>query len=227
MVVAIAALVVAASGTAVAASLVNGDRLIASRSLSGNRLRNHTITGTQVNMNKLGKVPSAKNADRATTAVVANTAGSATNATNATNAVNASTVGGQAPSAFDASSNFARTGIVGTNEGQSATLGTFGPFTLTLTCVKIGGGAGQPDAQIFATSSQANSEAGGQSLPTAGVQSGSPIVDSGTSNNFNESGAVVIDFAQPGSAWMGDLNAAVNYAGDVHQCVAWGVIDRS
>src|SRR5579884_2103416 len=88
MVVAITALVLGASGTAVAAShLVSGDKLIKKHSLSGNRLRNHTITGTQVNLNKLGKVPSAKSADFATAA------GSATNATNATNATTAGSAG--------------------------------------------------------------------------------------------------------------------------------------
>jgi hypothetical protein len=95
MIVAIVALVVAASGTAVAASsLIKGDSLIKKRSLSGNRLRNHTITGTQVNLNKLGKVPNAKNADsashantanRATIATTAGTAGNATTATVANN----------------------------------------------------------------------------------------------------------------------------------------------
>jgi hypothetical protein len=51
-VVATLALVVAASSTAIAAGgLSNGDKLIASHSLSGNRLHNHTITGTHVNLN--------------------------------------------------------------------------------------------------------------------------------------------------------------------------------
>ncbi|HTX33063.1 MAG TPA: hypothetical protein VMD09_16895 [Solirubrobacteraceae bacterium] len=87
MIVAITALVFAASGTAAAAThMFSGDKLIKKHSLSGNRLRNHTITGTQVNLNKLGKVPSAKNADHATTANSATTATSATNATNATTA---------------------------------------------------------------------------------------------------------------------------------------------
>jgi hypothetical protein len=43
------ALILAASGTAVAAGrLLNGDNVIKPRTLSGNKLRNHTITGTQV-----------------------------------------------------------------------------------------------------------------------------------------------------------------------------------
>jgi hypothetical protein len=49
MIVALIALVVAMSGTAVAATtLVNGDKLIAKHTLSGNRLRNHTVTAQQI-----------------------------------------------------------------------------------------------------------------------------------------------------------------------------------
>jgi hypothetical protein len=74
MIVAIVALVFAMSGTAVAASqLVNGDKLIKKHTLSGDRLRNHTVTGTQVNLSKLGKVPTAAQADHAATADAATT----------------------------------------------------------------------------------------------------------------------------------------------------------
>jgi hypothetical protein len=91
MMVALLALVVALGGTAFAAvALVKGDKLIKKGSLSGNRLRKHTITGTQVNLSKLGKVPSATNADSATSATNAGHATNATNATNATDATDAS-----------------------------------------------------------------------------------------------------------------------------------------
>jgi hypothetical protein len=87
LIVAVAALVLAASGTAVAASqLVSGDKLIKQHSLSGNRLRNHTITSKQINMSKLGTVKSATNADHSTTADSATHATTATTATTATNA---------------------------------------------------------------------------------------------------------------------------------------------
>jgi hypothetical protein len=82
MIVALIALVFAMSGTAVAASkLVSGDKLIKKASLSGNRLKKDTVTGTQIKESTLGKVPSATAAD---------TAASATKATNADNATNAS-----------------------------------------------------------------------------------------------------------------------------------------
>jgi hypothetical protein len=66
MVVALLALILAASGTAIAAGqLVTGDNLIKPRSLLANRLRNHSITGLQVSLSKLGQVPNAKNAAHA------------------------------------------------------------------------------------------------------------------------------------------------------------------
>jgi hypothetical protein len=68
LVVATLALIVAVSGTALAASQMNGDLLIRKGSLSGNRLREHTLVGTEINLNKLGKVLSAKHADAATNA---------------------------------------------------------------------------------------------------------------------------------------------------------------
>src|ERR1700694_2546418 len=91
MVVALAALLIAVSGTAVAATsaLVSGDKLIKKNSLSGNRLRNHTVAGTQINLSMLGKVPSAKKADAANTATNATHATSADSATNATHATSA------------------------------------------------------------------------------------------------------------------------------------------
>ena len=90
IVVAVVALVVAMSGTAVAAGgLLNGSQ-IKKNSIPGNRLANNTITAKQINKSKLGVVPSAKDANYATTA------GSATNATNATNAANATTAGSAA-----------------------------------------------------------------------------------------------------------------------------------
>ena len=54
MVVSLIALVVALSGTAMAAAtLVNGDKLIKKRTLSGDRLRKHTITGKEIDLTKV------------------------------------------------------------------------------------------------------------------------------------------------------------------------------
>jgi hypothetical protein len=104
MVGAIVALVVAASGTAVAASnLSAGDQLIKKHSLSGNRLRNGTITGKQVDVAKLGKIPSATNADHATNANHATNADKATSATTAGSASISQLVYESAPVALSSS----------------------------------------------------------------------------------------------------------------------------
>ena len=87
MIVALIALVFAMSGTAVAASkLISGDKIIKIGSLSGNRLRSQTVTGTQIKVSTLGKVPSAATADSATSATHATTADTATSAAHATSA---------------------------------------------------------------------------------------------------------------------------------------------
>jgi hypothetical protein len=90
MAVAILALFAALGGTAAASfGPFKGNNIIKKHSLSGNRLKNGTLTGTQINLGKLGKVRSASHADTARTAT------RATTANNATNASNASTVNGQ------------------------------------------------------------------------------------------------------------------------------------
>ena len=98
MAVAITALVVALGGTAAAAShLVSGNSLIKKNSLSGNRLRNGTLTGKQINLTKLGTVPSAT---------------SASTAVNATTAANALDLGGIPASGYTRSSCSSNTGQI-------------------------------------------------------------------------------------------------------------------
>ena len=73
MIVAMTALVMAFTGPALAdqaasiAKKINGKNL-KTRSISGNKLKNNTVTGIQVAESKLGKVPSATKADTATSA---------------------------------------------------------------------------------------------------------------------------------------------------------------
>jgi hypothetical protein len=76
--VAVIALVFAMTGTAVAAaSMSSGDKVIKKHSLSGNRLRNRTLTGTQIDVSKLGTVPHAQTAGSALSAHAATIAGTA------------------------------------------------------------------------------------------------------------------------------------------------------
>lgn len=141
MVVALIALVVAASGTAIAAgSLASGDSLIQKGSLSGNRLRKHTLTGRQINLRKLGTVPNAKSALNAATATNAGHATNATNATNATtaaNAANAAELGGLAPASYQGSLQWALVntstpgGVIIAQSGGISLLGT-GTFAGTI-----------------------------------------------------------------------------------------------
>lgn len=76
MAVAMLALIVALAGTAFAgpvaqlARLTSGDKLIKKHSLSGDRLRNGTLTGTQINVSKLGTVPIANQANSANHATI-------------------------------------------------------------------------------------------------------------------------------------------------------------
>jgi hypothetical protein len=72
MAVAVTALAVALGGTAAATTrLVGGDSVIRKGSLSGNRLRAHTIGRSEVNILALGEVAKAAHADAAATATLA------------------------------------------------------------------------------------------------------------------------------------------------------------
>jgi hypothetical protein len=85
------------------------------------RLKNHTITGNQVKLSLLGKVPNARNADSAANA------DNATKAVNAANTINASNVGGVGVAKFNfrAPTNTAATIIV--NAGGRSSQGRVTP----------------------------------------------------------------------------------------------------
>jgi hypothetical protein len=74
MVVAIVALIVALAGTAYAAQTINGGS-IKKQTIGAGKLKHKTLTGYQINTNKLGVVPSAKRAAHTYWAVVDNPAG--------------------------------------------------------------------------------------------------------------------------------------------------------
>lgn len=202
MVVAIIALVVAASGSALAATkiakIVNGDKLIAKGTLSGNRLRPHTLTGTQIrthsltareiSLKKLGKVQSAKSADHATSATVA------ASAINADNASNAAELNGQPGSNFlTASSRIGTNGIVrsgASSTGIVTTLFSTGPFRVLMTCQ---GSASGTAVTLFGSSTEANSIIGGKAAGAANTQ-----VNLGSTNAAGST--KTIDFEAPSGA---------------------------
>lgn len=141
MVVAVIALVVAATGTAVAAGgRVDGDSLIKKGSLSGNRLRDRTLTGLQIKVSSLGTVRSAKNAEE---------------------------LAGRPASAYlgggsGTGSQIGTNGVVktaGSANGTKVTLFTSGPFTVTMTCTDDGT---ETSSEIDASSSEAQSDLNGE-----------------------------------------------------------------
>lgn len=193
MVVAIAALVVAASGTAVAASrLVNGDSLIRKDSLSGNRLRNATVSGRQIRLSSLGQVPSAKTA------------------------ANAQELGGHPASAYAlGSSSVASSGLVTASGGQTVKMASFGPFTVSLTCNDDGGGTF--DAQVDVVSTTSNSEVFGSQL-TAGTSQ--EIADAGPDSQFFDSGGSLEDFVAPPEAYQVYVIDSIFMPGTTAPCAA-------
>jgi hypothetical protein len=74
MIVALVALVAALGGTAYAASRINGNSIV-KHSIGGGKLKKKTLTGYQINVNKLGEVPLAKRTTHTFWAVVHNPAG--------------------------------------------------------------------------------------------------------------------------------------------------------
>jgi hypothetical protein len=193
MVVAIAALVVAASGTAVAASrLVRGDSVIKRNSLSGNRLRNATVTGKQIKLSSLGEVPSAKTA------------------------ANAEQLGGHPASAYAlGSSTVTQSGLVTASGGQTVKLASFGPFTVSLTCNDDGGGTF--DAEVDVNSTTSNSEVFGSQL-TAGTPQ--EIADAGPDSEFFDSGGSLEDFVAPPNAYEVYVIDTIFMPGTTAPCTA-------
>jgi hypothetical protein len=185
MVVAIAALVVAMTGSAIAGplkTLIDGSS-IKKHSIPANRLINHSLTGQQVNLAKLGKVPQAQLAARATSAKTA------------ANAANAAKLGGLPPSSYLPASKVLRWNFKmaegNANQGHSF---TFGPLKFTATCMND---SGNTDGDLSVTSSEsmtyvnfaADDEPMSSSGRTVGPGSSYDImsVDSTTTDDGNSS----------------------------------------
>jgi hypothetical protein len=137
MVVALLALVLALGSTASAGvparivRLISGSR-IAPHSIQGNRLKNDTLTGRQVQESALGEVPRAKVAETAASATTAADAANAANATHAatatdaTNAVNATNAITAASAANAANAVHAASADTAANASQLGGLGPSG-----------------------------------------------------------------------------------------------------
>lgn len=206
VVVGVIALVVATSGTAFAAGkLVSGDSLIKKDSLSGDRLRNDTVTGRQIKLSSLGTVASARNAQE---------------------------LGGHPASAFAlaggaggaaGSGGAVHSGLVTASGGQTVTLASFGPFTVSLKCNDDGGGTF--DAEVDVTSSAANTEAFDTPL-----SAGTPleIGDAGPNSQFSDNGGGnTIEFVAAPDAYMGYLIESTFMPGTTTPCAASLLVNKS
>ena len=223
LIVSIIALAVAMSGSAVAATTLSahhpakhpkkakvtpakGDKLIAKSSLSGNRLRKHTLTGLQINLKKLGTVPkatAARTAVTAKTAKTATTAKSATTAKTATTAANANELGGQPASYYEQAAGRTGTrGIIsvnGTAGGAAVQLFTIGPFSVSMTCGR--NAAGQVSLTLTGNSSIAGSDLNGNlNIGAGAVTDLGPDVDIAATTAPQTANDVTMDFEAPGGA---------------------------
>jgi hypothetical protein len=205
MVVALMALIVALGGTAYAVQRING-KLVKKGSLPADRIKRHSITGTQMNLKRLGKVPTAAAADSAGIAGTANLAKNADNATKAFLAQKAT----NADSAGNANT------IAGTNMARMFAKLSSGPATKTLLdtgFVKIVAGCGGGNPSVTATS-----EADHQEAQFGMVNGGGPNAGS----NSNWSSNATMDLAAGASNGAGNFAVAapdgrvltVNYSFD-------------
>jgi hypothetical protein len=182
LVVAIIALVVAASGTAIAAGhLSSGDNLIRKDSLSGDRLRRRTLNGNQINVNKLGTVPKAATALHAGDA---DQLGGKPAASYLTTAGSGSGSGSGSATTF---SPVATQGIVkvsATAAGHTVPVVSSGPFTLTLTCT-TNSDAGT-SLTINAASSENNSDLDGTfAAANTPTDIGADVLDSTSAASYD------------------------------------------
>jgi hypothetical protein len=184
-----------------ASTLVNGDSLIKKHSLSGDRLRNGTITGKEIKLSSLGQVPRAKTA------------------------ANANDLGGHPASAYAlaSASTDVHSGLITANGGQTVKLASFGPFTVDLVCNDDGGGTF--DAEIQVTSTTSNSEVFGTQL-TAGTPQ--QIDDAGPDSQFSDiAGGTFEDFVAPPDAYQAYLIDAIFMPGTNAPCAASILVGKS
>ena len=132
---------------------------IKKNAVSGAKVKNQSLTGADIDLAKLGTVPSATHAasaDTATNAAHATSADTASTATNATSAGHATTAD-TATNAVNATnfSRYSTSGLVKASTGPTVTLGKSGPFTITGHCEDEG--AGEFNAWVSLETSQAHS----------------------------------------------------------------------
>ena len=217
-VIAMVALFVALGGTVYASTSINGSD-INKHSIPGNRLKDNTVTGAQINLSKLGKVPSAATAD------------SATNATNATNAASANAV--KEITSFQYAANNGDSGTVVLNDFFGLTLRAScvsgANQGLTVTAASAASGA------VISFSSTWSGSTGGTENNSYGSIGTTPLtIYSPTSLTSTTNGSVGVGFAigeivysQPTNGDRVSVNWLYNSNDDGHDCYWAGTVVAS
>jgi hypothetical protein len=203
------ALFIAVGGSAYAVGKISG-RQLKDRSVSARKIKKHTLTATEINLAKLGKVGSAAHSDFAKSAD------------------NASTLSGQPPAAFAPANKFLAFGPTYLGTGGSQPVMRVGPFTLTATCQLTSGGNDR--ATIVAATAEPNSLAP-REPDIGGFQANAPFGPGQQPVLLDTLGpdpsvlAVAADYtllAPDGTQLTGHLWAGANVLGHQGQCVFGG-----
>jgi hypothetical protein len=156
------ALFAALGGSAYAATAINGHQIM-NGTITGAKLKSHTLTGKQINLKKLGVVPSA---------TAAKSAGTATTAATATNAQE---LGGTPASGYALASSFESLGPVTLTANGTKILYQIGPFTLTANCTSESiGNSIESVAVVTIITTQGNSQISHPGGTTAVLTPGTP-----------------------------------------------------
>jgi hypothetical protein len=153
--VSILALVLAAAGVGYAATKISG-KTIKVGSTPGNRLKDNTLTGRQVDESTFAEVPSAARAALADHAASAVSADRAASAANADHAASADRIGSLTESEIERAGRVLTFDVRMGNTDPPRTLFQAGPFTVQATC---GVSSGQNIFHVNATTSENDSAA--------------------------------------------------------------------
>jgi hypothetical protein len=183
--IALIALFVALGGTSYAMSQINGSQ-IKNRSIAGNKLKKHSVNGTDVCVSGFPKVPAAHTADSATSATTATKAGTITGSitgsqvssavANATNATTAQNLSGNSFAQIDSSCT--NSGAGNCSSTAIKVLNDLGGLTLSLTCPT------PADADLHGSSSTS-----GSTFAESEIENGGAAVEGFNVTSFSTTGA--------------------------------------
>lgn len=161
-----------------------GTAQLKAHAVTAAKVAKHTLTGTQINVSKLGTVPSAKKATSAKTATTASTADTAKTATTASDA---DALGGLAAGSFYQAVGSSHNNLVTVDGGKTQVLGSIAGWgLLSATCdstcasptLTYTNTSAQTEAVDFYTCSGSN-DYGQETVPAGSAVSGITVGDGG------------------------------------------------